>query len=143
MIPCVSPLGEISQFPTALVFKARHSGSSSLCCWFAGPSGLGTWAGAWTPCSRFVGSLLIVGRQVGPGAFGETGFCLFYPSSCGPFITYCEGTIQLVCKSLSEGIFPYVVADSVCPWEEVSSGSSYGAISEACHFNHYTIELTI
>ena len=32
LVPRASPLGEISQFPTALVFNSRHFGGSSLRC---------------------------------------------------------------------------------------------------------------
>lgn len=39
----------------------------------------------------------------------------------------CEGIAQLVFRSPSEEILPYKAVDSVCPWEEVSSGSSYVA----------------
>lgn len=34
----------------------------------------------------------------------------------------------LVCRSFSEGTDPYVVVDSVCLQEEVSSESSYAAL---------------
>lgn len=35
------------------------------------------------------------------------------------------GVAQLVFVCILEEIFPYVTADLVCLWEDVSSGSSY------------------
>ena len=40
------------------------------------------------------------------------------------FIACYEGAIQLVLRSFSEGIIPHVAVDFLCPWEEMSSGSS-------------------
>ena len=42
--------------------------------------------------------------------------------------TQCVGVPQLVSEFLSEIILPYLTIDSLCPWEEVSSGTSYVAI---------------
>lgn len=39
-----------------------------------------------------------------------------------------EGVGQLVFRSFSEDIVPYVAVDLVCLWEEVSSGSFYVTI---------------
>ena len=42
---------------------------------------------------------------------------------CDSFLVcICEAAAQLVFRSFSEGIVPYVAVDSVCAWEEVSSG---------------------
>lgn len=77
----------------------------------------------WTPCSsgrifRFVRSLLT------GGVFGKTVSSSPYLPLWGTFTVYCEGTVQLAFRSFSERIVPYVVVDSVCSWEELSSGSS-------------------
>lgn len=42
--------------------------------------------------------------------------------------TQCLGVPQLLSEFLSELILPYLTIDSLCPWEEVSSGTSYVAI---------------
>lgn len=39
-----------------------------------------------------------------------------------------EEIIQLVFRSFSQRIFPFVAVDSLCPWENVSSRSSYAGI---------------
>lgn len=43
------------------------------------------------------------------------------------FLSLVEGSVWLVFSSFSVGIIPYVV-DLVCPWDQVSSGSSYVTI---------------
>lgn len=44
------------------------------------------------------------------------------------FLFRVQGAIQLVLSPFSAGIITYVTVDTVCLWEEVSSGSSYTAI---------------
>lgn len=50
--------------------------------------------------------------------------CLSYSSCCGPFIYSCWEAVHL----FSKGNDTYVTVDLVCPWEEMSLGSSYTAI---------------
>ena len=54
--------------------------------------------------------------------------CVSYLLWCGPFTTCCERAVQLLFRSFSERIVPYVVADLMCSWEEMSSGSSNTAV---------------
>ena len=53
---------------------------------------------------------------------------LSYPSQCELFIFCCGRALQLVCRPFLEGIFPYVAAGLLCPWEQASPGSSYDTI---------------
>ena len=48
-----------------------------------------------------------------------------------------------VFRSFSEGIVPYVAVDLVCPWEEVSSGSSYAALLDLLVVFIFEIIVTI
>lgn len=43
-------------------------------------------------------------------------------------VIQCIGVTQLVSVFLSVGIAPFEAVYSVCPWEEVNSGSSYVTI---------------
>ena len=65
---------------------------------------------------------------LGVGFLVRLGLCLSYLSQCGPFILCCGVAVQVVLWFLSEGIAPYVAVDVLCPWEEMSSGSSYATI---------------
>lgn len=53
--------------------------------------------------------------------------CLFYPSLCGSSII-CWAKASYSVTSSSEEIAVYKGVDSVCPWKEVISGSSYANI---------------
>lgn len=55
---------------------------------------------------------------------------LSYPFNVGFFsFAQCVGLAQLVSGFLSEEkFFSFVAIDSVCPWEEMSSGASYVTI---------------
>lgn len=62
----------------------------------------------------------------GEGFMARSHLSLSYPPWCHSFLLcWREGTVQLLFRSFSEGIAPFVPVDSVRPWEEVSSGSSY------------------
>lgn len=51
----------------------------------------------------------------------------FYPSPCNPSII-CHAEAVQSALTFSGGIAVYVIVDLVCPWEKVSSGSSYAAV---------------
>ena len=75
-------------------------------------------------------TLPAVGHHIGVGLWLVPGLCFFYPSLCGPSIICCAEAVQSALSSSSGGITLYIDLDSVYPWEEVSSGSSYSAILE-------------
>ena len=136
---CMSPLREISQYLTVpslswtralFVFKARYFGGLSLHYRY---QGLNAWCGAQIPClsgksSGFLKFLQLCVATLGWGCvFGETvplPHVPNYPIPCGPFTVCCEGAIQPVLRSFSEGIIPYIVIDSVYLLEGMSTGSS-------------------
>lgn len=86
--------------------------------------------------SGFAASLPVACHGIPDGVFAFSAF----PTS-GPFIVCCKVAVQLVFRSFSEGIVPYVTADLVCPWEKVSLGFSYSAILD-CPVIHFRDEET-
>lgn len=78
--------------------------------------------------SRLVPSLSIVGYHIRGRFLMILFLCFSCPSQCSPFIVCCEAAIQVVFRSFSEEIIPDVAKDSICPREEVCSGSSYATI---------------
>ena len=73
---------------------------------------------------QFASSLLIVCCWAGGGFMGRIISAFTAPSNLGvSSFTRCVGVTRLVSEFLSEGIAPCVAVDSVCLWEEVSSGA--------------------
>lgn len=68
-------------------------------------------------------SFLIVVHCSGGGVFGNAASLALLPISVWPFHCF-EGAVHLVFTSFSEEIFLSVATESVCPLEEMSSGSS-------------------
>lgn len=130
-----SPLREVSQFTTALwilwiwallVFIARCFGNLSLS--LADSRDWGTWCGAQTLHSSRSSSLwysLVVGCHAGLRFFWRDGISAF-PTSLG--VALLPSVVKGPVSWFSEGIVLYVVVDSMCTWEEMSSGSSYATI---------------
>ena len=56
------------------------------------------------------------------GVFVRPDLCPSYMFLCDPFKILCCGrAVQLVFRSFSEGIVPYMTVDLLCPWGEVFS----------------------
>ena len=116
--------------PTCL--KARLSGGHLS---GAGPTGWGAQCGAQTPLSlRGISAMVIILPFVGhlPRVTGlDYTVCLpLLPLSLW-FLLYifsCRKSFLLVFRSFSSIVALYVFVILVCPWEEVSSGSSYSAM---------------
>jgi len=64
----------------------------------------------------------------GSGVFGETMSLPLLSISMWSFYPLLWRTVNIIFRSFSEGNDPYEAVDLMCPWEEVSSGSSYTAI---------------
>lgn len=123
------PASPLSREPTALwfswkeillVFKARHFAGSGV-----DPKGWGDWGGPQSApgsSSIFVRPHLIVSRgTVGWRARFLVRLYLYLSclSQCGSFILCHARAVQLVSRSSSERIVPYVPVDLLCLWEEV------------------------
>ena len=80
---------------------------------------------AWTP-QRYP-SLLQFATS-GMGFLSTTRLHLSYPLLGGPSIICCTEAVQSALSSSLGGVDLYVCVDPMCPWEEVSSESSYTAI---------------
>lgn len=78
--------------------------------------------------SIFLRSLFIVGCCTGSGVFGDTASLPLLPVSVWSLSLCYGGAIQLVFRSFSQEIDPYVAVGLVCLWKEMSSGSQYTAI---------------
>ena len=72
-------------------------------------------------------SLLIVGHCARDGVYGVPASPTCFNVVFSLFAR-CVVVIQPAFRFFKEEIVPYVAVDSVCPWEEVSSGSSYVTI---------------
>lgn len=100
----------------------------------AGSKAWGTWCETQTPHSsrkrsvplRY--SLSVNLRAWGGGPPLEWYLCLSYQHQCCLFIPCHRGSVHPVPRSFSEEFISCVVADSLYPWEKVSTGSSYATI---------------
>lgn len=126
----LSPPKEVSQFPPALyiswaplVFQVRHFGGSSLHC---RSQVLQFLMRASTSHSSGRNCIFEIFPDCGlpcqGWGFWQDHILLLH---CGPLNICCEGDIQLVFRSFSQGIILYVAVDLVRLWKEIISGSSY------------------
>lgn len=109
-----------------------------------GPENWGICGGALTPHSSrrssiFVRSLPIMGHCSRVRLLVRLHLCLSYHFDVAP-IACCEGGIQLILRSFSEEIIPYVALHLVCLWEERSSGSFYVSILDTPSFCTFQIK---
>ena len=73
--------------------------------------------------------------------WGCPGFsCL---SQWHPLTFLCGGSLHLIFRSSPKGIIPYAVANLLCLWEEVNSGSSYTTIFNPPQAAHWFYKLMI
>lgn len=88
---------------------------------------LGAWCAVWTLCSsgrssRFASSLPIVGCPARGSVYGKIYSSLLVALS---MFAQFHGAAHLVFRSFSEEALPCLAVDSMCPWKEKSSWSSY------------------
>lgn len=82
---------------------------------------------SFVPQGRDLSSLCVIVQRV--GFMARLCFCFSYLFQCGFLhICLCVGITQPAFQFFSDEIVSSIVEDSVCSWEEMSSGSSHTAI---------------